>query len=87
GFVMSARSVYSSAFTFSPFSNRWLLLGIAASLLTRLLPTFVPFFSVIFRTAPFPGDWWWFLLPCLLPGFVVLELDKLVRKKYSGSKI
>jgi P-type Ca2+ transporter type 2C len=81
GFVMSARSVYKSAFTFSPFSNRWLLVGIVASLLTRLLPTFVPFFSSLFRTATFPMDWWWILLPCLLPGFIVLELDKWLRSR------
>jgi P-type Ca2+ transporter type 2C len=76
GFVMSARSVHQSAFTFSPFSNRWLLAGILASILIRLLPTFNPFFSSIFRTAAFPLEWWWIIIPCLLPGFIMLELHK-----------
>ena len=79
GFVMSARSVDRSAFRFSPFSNPWLLGGIALSFAVRLLPTFVPAVGALFRTAAFPAEWWWWILPCLLPGFVVLELDKLAR--------
>jgi len=85
GFVLSARSVHQSAFTFSPFTNRWLLFGIVASLLTRLLPTFIPAVSVVFRTAAFPADWWWVILPCLLPGFLALELHKLIKSGYGGS--
>lgn len=81
GFVMSARSVYDSAFSFSPFSNPWLLGGILVSILIRLLPTFVPAFAEVFRTAEFPLDWWWVILPCLLPGFVALEIDKWLRRR------
>jgi Ca2+-transporting ATPase len=81
GFVMSARSVDRSAFRFSPFSNPWLLGGIAASILVRLLPTFVPAVGGFFRTAAFPADWWWWILPCLLPGFAVLELDKFLASR------
>ena len=84
GFVMSARSVYHSAFTFSPFSNRWLLAGIAASIGLRLIPEFVPPVAVAFRTASFPIEWWLYILPCLLPGFIVLELEKAVRRRYRG---
>ena len=68
--------VERSAFSFSPFSNRWLLGGIAVSFAVRLLPTFVPAVGGLFRTASFPADWWWWIVPCVLPGFVVLELDK-----------
>jgi Ca2+-transporting ATPase len=78
GFVMSARHVHSSAFTFSPFSNRWLLWGIVISVVARLLPTLVPEVAMLFRTAEFPMEWWWVIVPCLLPGFVVLEIDKWI---------
>ncbi len=84
GFVMSARSVLNSAFTFSPFSNKWLLLGIVVSILTYLLPTYVPAFATLFRTAEFPVEWWVVLLPCLLPGFIVLEIDKWVRRRLTA---
>ncbi|MGJ8649912.1 MAG: cation-translocating P-type ATPase [Opitutaceae bacterium] len=81
GFVMSARSVYQSAFSFSPFGNKWLLAGIAASVALRLLPAFIPAIAVAFRTANFPMEWWLYILPCLLPGFIVLELEKLIRRQ------
>jgi magnesium-transporting ATPase (P-type) len=86
GFVMSARSIFDSAFTFNPFSNKWLLWGIVVSVLLRLLPTFVPAFADIFRTANFPMDWWVYIIPMLLPGFIALELDKLVRKRIRKSR-
>lgn len=81
GFVMSARSIYDSAFSFNPFSNKWLLAGIVVSVLLRLLPTFIPAVADIFRTANFPIEWWLFILPCLLPGFIALEIDKIIRKQ------
>lgn len=80
GFVLSARSINRSAFTFNPFSNKWLWLGIFVSITTRLLPTFFPAASSLFKTAPFPAAWWPYILICLLPGFIGLEIDKLLRK-------
>jgi magnesium-transporting ATPase (P-type) len=79
GYVISARSIYASAFTLNPFSNRWLLAGIALSLAIRFIPTLVPEAAALFRTAPFPSDWWPLILLCFLPSFVTIELDKLVR--------
>ncbi len=80
GFVFSARAVHQSAFTFSPFSNKWLWLGVMASLTTRLLPTFFPAANGLFKTAPFPMEWWPYILICLLPGFIGLEIDKFIRR-------
>ena len=82
GFVMSARSVHKSAFSFSPFGNKWLLAGIAASIALRLLPTFIPSVALAFRTATFPAEWWLYILPRLLPGFIMLELEKFVRNRW-----
>lgn len=86
GYVVSARSVYNSAFTFSPFSNKWLLVGISASILFRLLPTFVPAASGFFRTEEFPLEWWLYILPCLLPGFIAIELEKLFIRRWRRMK-
>jgi len=80
GYVVSARSIYRSAFCFNPFSNPWLLGGIALSLLIRLVPTLVPAASELFRTADFPAQWWPLILLCLFPSFLVIEIDKLARK-------
>ena len=80
GYVISARSIYASAFTINPFSNRWLLLGIALSIATRLIPTLLPQAAALFRTAPFPVEWWPLILACFLPSFIAIEMDKLLRR-------
>jgi len=82
GYVVSARSIFASAFTFSPFSNPWLLGGVALSILIRLIPTLIPAASDLFRTAEFPGDWWPLILMCFLPSFLAIEMDKLIRSRF-----
>jgi magnesium-transporting ATPase (P-type) len=78
GYVLSARSIHHSAFTFSPFSNRWLLAGIALSVVMHAVATWVPGASYLFRTAPFPVEWWPAVIVCLFPSFIVIELLKAV---------
>ncbi len=83
GYVVSARSVYRSAFSFSPFSNLWLLLGIALSILIRFIPTILPAAAELFRTAAFPLSWWPLILLCFFPSFIAIEADKLIRRVYA----
>jgi calcium-translocating P-type ATPase len=80
GYVLSARSVYGSVFAINPFSNRWLLGGIALSIAIRFIPTLVPEAAALFRTAPFPSDWWPLILLCFFPSFLAIETDKLLRR-------
>jgi calcium-translocating P-type ATPase len=81
GYVISARSVYGSAFSLNPFSNRWLLLGIALSVLIRFIPTVVPAANELFRTAPFSVEWWPLILMCFFPSFLAIETDKFLRRR------
>ena len=80
GYVISARSIYGSAFTLNPFSNPWLIAGIMLSLAIRFIPTLIPEAAALFRTAPFPAQWWPLILLCFLPSFLAIETDKLLRK-------
>jgi magnesium-transporting ATPase (P-type) len=80
GYVMTARSTTKSAFTFSPFSNKWLLGGIAFTIIADLLIVYLPALNGVFRTVPFPADWWPFVLAGLPAGFFIPELGKLVRR-------
>jgi Ca2+-transporting ATPase len=82
GYVMTARSTTNSAFTFSPFSNKWLLGGIAFTILADLLIVYLPALNSVFKTAPFPVSWWPLVLIGLPAGFFVPELEKLVRNKF-----
>jgi P-type Ca2+ transporter type 2C len=80
GYVITARSVYDSAFKLNPFSNKWLLTGIAGTIITGLILVYVPAVQVIFKTASIPLDWWPVILLALLPGFIIIELEKAIRK-------
>ncbi len=82
GFIFSARSIFGSAFTFSPFSNKWVLWGVGITIVTNVMIVYVPFLNDLFRTAPFPTEWWPFVILALLPGFLVVELEKFLRKQF-----
>jgi len=86
GYVISARSVHKSAFSLNFFSNPWLLGGIALSILIRFIPTVYPDAASLFRTADFPSEWWPYILLSILPSFVVIEADKLLRRNRSSSQ-
>ena len=80
GYVISARSVHNSAFTFNPFGNRWLLWGIAISIAIRFIPNLVPEAAALFRTAEFPVEWWPLILLSFLPSFISIEADKAISR-------
>jgi Ca2+-transporting ATPase len=86
GFVFTARSIMGSAFTFSPFSNKWILGGVAITVVLGIMIVYVPFLNVLFRTAPFPAEWWPPLFLALLPGFVGVEIEKLIRRLLQKKK-
>jgi magnesium-transporting ATPase (P-type) len=74
GYVMTARSTTKSAFSFSPFSNKWLLGGIAFTIIADLLIVYLPALNNVFRTVAFPVEWWPFVLIGLPAGFFIPEL-------------
>jgi P-type Ca2+ transporter type 2C len=81
GFLATARSIHRSAFTFSPFSNPWVLLGMGVTVACQLLIVYVSALQAVFRTAPIPLEWWPVILLGLLPGFVAVEIEKALRKQ------
>ncbi len=86
GYIFTARSIIKSAFTFNPFSNKWVLMGVALTIVTQLMITYVPAINVVFRTAAFPAEWWPLIILALFPGFLIVELEKLMRRRL-GKKI
>ncbi len=81
GYVISARSIYQSVFSFSFFSNKWLLWGMGISIAIRFIPTVWPAAAALFRTAPFPLEWWPLILLCFLPSLIAIEVDKAIRRR------
>jgi magnesium-transporting ATPase (P-type) len=81
GYVMTARSVHNSGFTLNPLSNKWLLGGIAFTILADLLIVYLPALNSVFKTTPFPASWWPLVLVGLPAGFFIPELEKLIRRR------
>jgi Ca2+-transporting ATPase len=81
-YLFTARSIRKSAFTFSPFSNKWLLVGAAITLGLQLIIIYSqPLFGISpFRTAPFPAEWWIPIILISLLGFLAIEMEKLLRR-------
>jgi len=83
-YLFTARSIRESAFTFSPFSNKILLIGVAATLGLQLLIVYsLPLFGISpFRTAPFPPVWWIPIISVSFLGFFAIEVEKLLRRRF-----
>lgn len=81
--LFTARSISDSAFSFSPFSNKYVLIGAGATLGLQLLIVYsASLFGISpFRTAPFPAIWWLPIILISIFGFFAVELEKLIRKR------
>ena len=86
GYIFTARSIFGSAFTFNPFSNKWVLGGVAVTIIIDLMIVYVPFMNTIFRTAAFPAEWWLLIIIGLPVGFFIPELEKLVERRLRRRK-
>ncbi len=82
-YLFTARSITESAFTFSPFSNKWVLIGAAATIGLQLVIIYSqPLFGFSpFRTMPFPASWWTPIILVSIAGFLIIELEKLIRRR------
>lgn len=82
-YLGAARGITTSSFRIKPFSNPWLVAGALTTLGLQLLIVYAqPIFGFSpFRTEPFPLHWWLYISAAALPGFLVIELEKLVRRR------
>lgn len=85
-YIVSARSIEKSVCSFNPLSNRWVLLPIAATVVTPLMIPGLPFLQTIFKTAAFPATRWPIILLSLLPGLMVVELEKFIRNRFAARR-
>ncbi|MDP2720341.1 MAG: HAD-IC family P-type ATPase [Dehalococcoidia bacterium] len=83
-YLLTARSLRLSVFRMNPFSNKWVLAGISVTILVQfsliyLLPEigFNPL-----RTAPFPGEWWLYIIIIALPVIFLVELEEVVAARF-----
>jgi magnesium-transporting ATPase (P-type) len=82
-YLFTARSTTRSAFTFSPFSNKWVILGAGVTIALQLVIVYsdVLFGISPFKTHSFKAIWWLPLIGVSFLGFLVIEAEKLFLKK------
>ena len=82
-YLFTARSITESAFTFSPFSNKWVLIGAAITLGLQLTIIYAPLYIGInpLRTAPLSAECWLAMIVVALPMFFIIEFEKFLTKR------
>jgi len=87
-YLFTARSITESAFTFSPFSNKWVLIGAAATLGLQLTIIYAPAYVGInpLRTAPLSLECWLLMIVVALPMFFIIEFEKFLTPKITYLK-
>jgi len=84
-YLFTARSITESALKFSPFSNKWVLIGVVISIATLLMIVYIPSLQVPFRTAAIPLELWILIILLASFGFIVIEVEKLLIKRFGKS--
>jgi len=86
GQSLALRSFKNSLFSLGLFTNPLLLAMIASVVLLQCSVVYAPLFQPFFRTAPLsPDSVAWVLLPGIAV-FAVLELEKLIVRKFNNNK-
>jgi potassium/sodium efflux P-type ATPase len=79
-YLLTARSLTRSAFSTNPFSNKWVVVGIAATVAIQLIIVYaLPHIGINpLRTEAFPAQWWVLIVLLGLSGFFLVELEEFV---------
>jgi len=80
----ASRSLDQSVLRIHPLSNKKVLAGIAASVLSVLVVIYVPFLAEIFGTAPLRADTWGIILAA---GLLVIAVSEVMKRTVPGLKV
>jgi Ca2+-transporting ATPase len=83
-YLFNCRSLTRSMFSLGVFSNRWLLLGVAAMILLQLAQTYLPAMNAAFHTAPIGLDAWGLVTGVGVTIYAVVEFEKALRRRSTG---
>jgi len=83
-YLLTARSLTKSVFTMNPFSNKWLVAGIAVTIAFQLIIVYaLPHLGFNpLRTESFPAQWWIFIILLALPGLFLVELEEFLVERW-----
>ncbi|MFO8009771.1 MAG: HAD-IC family P-type ATPase [Dehalococcoidia bacterium] len=84
-YLLTARSLTKSVFSMNPFSNRWMNIGILATIGIQIIIVYaLPQLGFNpLRTEPFPAHWWIMIVLLGLPGLLITELEEFIVERWS----
>jgi len=80
--AINSRSEFQSIFRLNPFTNPLLVYALLASTFAQLAVIYAPPLQWVFRTVPLTPFEWLLLLGLSLSVILVVEIDKLIRRKF-----
>ncbi len=85
-YLLNCRSLAQSFMTLGFFSNPPLLAGMAAMVALQVLFTYLPFFHVVFESAPINLAAWGRIVAVALGVMLVVGIEKALRRRGSGGR-
>jgi Ca2+-transporting ATPase len=85
-YLLNCRSLTRSMFQIGVFSNRWVVVGVAAMIALQLLFTYAPFMNRVLSSAPLNLTQWGHILTVGLAGYGIVEIEKALRRRAAGRK-
>ena len=79
-YLFSCRSLTRPGWRIGPFSNHWLLVGVAVQAAGQLAITYLPLMNELFSTAPVSAAAWLRILGVALLASLVVGIDKRLRR-------
>jgi magnesium-transporting ATPase (P-type) len=80
-YLFNARSLTRSPFQLGFFSNPWAIGGAILMVLLQMVFTYAPFMNNLFGSASIPWWLWLDVLGVSLAAFVIIEIEKWIRRK------
>ena len=80
-YLFACRSLRRSLFTYNPFGNPIILLGVGVVIVLQLLFTYAPFMQVAFGTASISGSEWAVIVAIGLGTMVLMDLVGVVLRR------
>jgi magnesium-transporting ATPase (P-type) len=82
-YLFNCRSLTKSMFALGLFTNRWIVVGVAAMISLQLGFTYVPLMNRLFHSAPIGWDAWWRILLTGLAAYLTVGIEKSLRRQWA----
>ncbi|XZE54996.1 cation-transporting P-type ATPase [Planctomycetaceae bacterium SH139] len=85
-YLFNCRSLTKSMFQIGLFTNRWIAVGVSSMICLQLAFTYLPIFNLWFSSAPIGWEAWGRILLTAFATYVVVGLEKSLRRRWVRRK-